>query len=110
MSSMGLLAGLVPAGIGLVLLSLLGFMTGIVLIFAVLSILAGLSDPIWLQELGLAERTVREKLNEILALHTGQPLEKIRHDTDRNYFMSAEEAKNYGLIDKVYEFGRQEKK
>jgi ATP-dependent Clp protease protease subunit len=44
---------------------------------------------------------LREKLNEILALHTGQPLEKIRHDTDRNFFMSAEEAKEYGIVDAV---------
>jgi ATP-dependent Clp protease, protease subunit len=44
---------------------------------------------------------LREKLNEILALHTGQPLEKIRHDTDRNFFMSAEEGKEYGIVDAV---------
>ena len=50
------------------------------------------------------------RLNDLLVKHTGQPLDKIEKDTDRNYFMSAEEAKNYGLIDKVYEFGRQEKK
>ena len=46
----------------------------------------------------------KKRLNELLVLHTGQPLEKIEKDTDRNYFMSANEAKNYGLIDKVYEF------
>ena len=44
---------------------------------------------------------IRAKLNEILALHSGQPLEKIEKDTDRNYFMSAEEAKAYGLIDDI---------
>ena len=44
---------------------------------------------------------VRAKLNELLALHTGQSLEKIEKDTDRNYFMSAEEAKAYGLIDDI---------
>ncbi len=44
---------------------------------------------------------LREKLNEILALHTGQPLEKIRHDTDRNFFMSAEEGREYGIVDAV---------
>jgi ATP-dependent Clp protease, protease subunit len=44
---------------------------------------------------------LREKLNEILALHTGQPLEKIRRDTDRNFFMSSEEAKDYGIVDAV---------
>ncbi len=45
--------------------------------------------------------TLRGKLNEILARHTGQPLEKIEKDTDRNFFMSAEEARDYGLIDEV---------
>jgi len=44
---------------------------------------------------------VRERLNEILAQHTGQPIEKIARDTDRNFFMSAEEAKAYGLIDEI---------
>lgn len=41
------------------------------------------------------------KLNELLASHTGQPLEKINADTERDFFMSAQEAKNYGLIDQV---------
>jgi ATP-dependent Clp protease protease subunit len=45
--------------------------------------------------------TLRGKLNEILAKHAGQPLEKIEKDTDRNFFMSAEEARDYGLIDEV---------
>ena len=45
--------------------------------------------------------TLRERMNEILAKHTGQDLEKIRKDTDRNFFMSAEEAKEYGLVDEV---------
>jgi ATP-dependent Clp protease protease subunit len=44
---------------------------------------------------------IRERLNEIMAKHTGQPLEKISQDTERDYFMSAEEAKLYGLIDEV---------
>jgi ATP-dependent Clp protease protease subunit len=43
----------------------------------------------------------REQLNRILAERTGQPLEKIQNDTERDYFMSAEEAKAYGLIDQV---------
>ena len=43
----------------------------------------------------------REQLNRILAERTGQPLEKIQNDTERDYFMSADEAKNYGLIDQV---------
>lgn len=44
---------------------------------------------------------LRDKINEILAKHTGQPLEKIQKDTDRDFFMSAEEAKEYGIIDEV---------
>lgn len=43
----------------------------------------------------------KQKLNEIYVERTGQPYEKIDRDTDRDYFMSAEEALNYGLIDKV---------
>lgn len=39
--------------------------------------------------------------NEILARHTGQPLERIEQDTDRNYYMSAQEAKEYGLVDTI---------
>jgi ATP-dependent Clp protease protease subunit len=44
---------------------------------------------------------LKEKLNEILSEATGQPIEKIVEDTDRNYFMSAEESKVYGIIDEV---------
>ncbi|MER3590410.1 MAG: ATP-dependent Clp endopeptidase, proteolytic subunit ClpP [Mastigocladus sp. ERB_26_1] len=44
---------------------------------------------------------IKGKLNQLLAHHTGQPLERIEADTDRDFFMSAEEAKNYGLIDQV---------
>ena len=44
---------------------------------------------------------LKERLNEIIVHHTGQPLEKVRQDTDRDYFMSAEEAKQYGLVDDV---------
>ncbi len=44
---------------------------------------------------------VREDLNRILANHTGQKMKKIQNDTERDYFMSAEEAKKYGIIDKV---------
>lgn len=44
---------------------------------------------------------IKEKLNNYLADHTGQPLEKITEDTERDFFMSAEEAKQYGLIDEV---------
>ena len=44
---------------------------------------------------------LRERLNDLLAKHTGQPLEKIQVDTDRDFFMSGEEAVQYGLIDAV---------
>jgi ATP-dependent Clp protease protease subunit len=44
---------------------------------------------------------VKDRLNEILAKHTGQKLGKVEKDTDRDYFMSAEEAKNYGIVDKI---------
>ena len=45
--------------------------------------------------------SLRAKLNEIMALHTGQPVERIERDTDRDNFLSAQEAAEYGLIDKV---------
>lgn len=48
-------------------------------------------------------RTVREILNDILSKHTGQPVEKIVKDTDRNFFMSPEESKAYGLIDEIFQ-------
>lgn len=44
---------------------------------------------------------LREKLNEILAKHTGKSVDQVAKDTDRDYFMSSEEAKEYGLIDEV---------
>jgi ATP-dependent Clp protease protease subunit len=47
--------------------------------------------------------TIREVLNKIFAKHTGQSEDKISHDTDRNYFMSADEAKKYGIIDDIIE-------
>jgi ATP-dependent Clp protease protease subunit len=46
---------------------------------------------------------VRERLNEVLAKHTGQSLERIRLDTERDYFLSSEEAREYGLIDGILE-------
>jgi ATP-dependent Clp protease, protease subunit len=49
---------------------------------------------------------MREKINEILAWHTGKPLDKIQKDTDRDYFMSAQEAKDYGIIDEVIVSGK----
>ncbi|HEX38294.1 MAG TPA: ATP-dependent Clp endopeptidase proteolytic subunit ClpP [Candidatus Cloacimonetes bacterium] len=45
--------------------------------------------------------TLKKKLNEILSNHTGQSVKKIEKDSDRNYFMSADEARNYGIIDEV---------
>jgi len=47
--------------------------------------------------------TIRDKLNEIMARHTGQPLERIAKDTDRDNFMSAIAARDYGLVDAVLE-------
>ncbi|MFA5793607.1 MAG: ATP-dependent Clp endopeptidase proteolytic subunit ClpP [Candidatus Brocadiia bacterium] len=44
---------------------------------------------------------LKNKLNLIISKHTGQPLERIEKDTDRDYFMSAQEAKDYGLVDEV---------
>lgn len=44
---------------------------------------------------------LRQRLNELLAQHTGQPISKIQEDTERDYFLSSDEAKQYGLIDTV---------
>ena len=44
---------------------------------------------------------LKEQINKILVEHSGQPLDRIEKDTDRDYFMSAEEAKNYGIVDQV---------
>jgi len=46
---------------------------------------------------------MREELNRILVYHTGQSMEKIQHDTDRDFFMTAEQAKEYGIVDQVLE-------
>ncbi len=51
---------------------------------------------------------VRQELNEILALHTGKDVKRIERDTDRNFWMNAQEAKKYGIIDEV--IARKEKK
>ncbi|MBU2064219.1 MAG: ATP-dependent Clp endopeptidase proteolytic subunit ClpP [Candidatus Omnitrophica bacterium] len=53
---------------------------------------------------------MRDRINKILSGHTGQPLEKIEKDTDRDYFMSAQEAAAYGLVDKVIENEEKKKK
>ncbi|MGW8321478.1 MAG: ATP-dependent Clp protease proteolytic subunit, partial [Thermodesulfobacteriota bacterium] len=44
---------------------------------------------------------MREELNEILAHHTGQPLDRLQVDTERDFFMTGEQAKEYGIIDEV---------
>jgi ATP-dependent Clp protease protease subunit len=57
-------------------------------------------------DIGIAAKQIlrtRQQMNEILAARTGQPLEKIEKDTDRDYYMSAQEAMEYGLIDRVIE-------
>jgi len=46
---------------------------------------------------------IKDKINKILAKHTGQPLEKIEKDTDRDFYLSSQEAKEYGIIDEVIE-------
>jgi ATP-dependent Clp protease, protease subunit len=46
---------------------------------------------------------VRKRLDEIIAKHTGQPMEKVQKDTERDYFMSAEEAQDYSIVDRVIE-------
>ncbi|MCL2339712.1 MAG: ATP-dependent Clp endopeptidase proteolytic subunit ClpP [Actinomycetia bacterium] len=56
-------------------------------------------------EIEIAAREIayaRERLNQILAEHTGQPLDRIHDDTERDNFMSAEEAKAYGLVDEIF--------
>ena len=46
---------------------------------------------------------IRERINKLLVDHTGQPIEKVEKDTDRDYFMTADEAMKYGLVDNVIE-------
>ena len=45
---------------------------------------------------------LKERINEIMALHTGQPMEKIAKDTDRDFILEAEDARKYGLVDTIY--------
>jgi len=62
----------------------------------------GLSGPAADLEINVREVVaMRQRLEEILARHTGQPLERIKKDADRDFYMSPEEAKDYGLIDEV---------
>ena len=53
---------------------------------------------------------MRDRINEILVAHTGQTLEKVQKDTDRDYFMSAAESKDYGIIDEVIMPGKKNNK
>jgi ATP-dependent Clp protease protease subunit len=46
---------------------------------------------------------MREEINKIFVKHTGQPIEKIDADTERDFYMTAEQALNYGIIDKIVE-------
>ena len=52
---------------------------------------------------------MKESLNQILSSHTGQPLDKVTKDTDRDFYMTASEAKEYGLIDEVIEANKDSK-
>lgn len=63
--------------------------------------LAGAAADVQIQ----AEEMIRLRswINDILARHTGQPVDKIERDTDRDYFMTAEEARDYGIVDAVVE-------
>ncbi len=54
--------------------------------------------------------TLRDKIYDILVKHTGQPVEKIKKDCDRDFFMSAQEASNYGIVDEVIETSKIDKK
>ena len=53
---------------------------------------------------------IRDRMNELLAKHTGHPIEKVKHDTERDFFMSAAEAKEYGVIDEILIKKKEEKK
>jgi ATP-dependent Clp protease protease subunit len=52
----------------------------------------------------------RDRMNELLSKHTGHPLDKVKHDTERDFFMSAGEAKEYGVIDEILMKKKEEKK
>ncbi|MCD6253623.1 MAG: ATP-dependent Clp endopeptidase proteolytic subunit ClpP [Thermotogae bacterium] len=66
--------------------------------------LGGAEGPVTDVEIRAKElMRIKNLLNEILSKHTGQPLKKIEKDTDRDFFLSAEEARDYGIVDKVIE-------
>src|SRR2546423_318528 len=52
----------------------------------------------------------RDRMNELLAKHTGHPIDKVKHDTERDFFMSAAESKEYGVIDEILIKKKEEKK
>ena len=53
---------------------------------------------------------LKDRIEQILSKHTGKPIDKVKKDTDRDYFMAAEEAKEYGLVDSVIESMKKKKK
>ena len=60
-------------------------------------------------DISIAAREIlrwKQTINEILSKHTGKEIEQIDKDSDRDYYMSAEEAKAYGIVDHVIEFGK----
>ena len=60
-------------------------------------------------DISIAAREIlrwRKTLNEVLSEHSGQPVERIAKDSDRDFYMTAQEAKEYGLVDNVIEFGK----
>ena len=62
----------------------------------------GLSGPVTDIDIEAKELlNTKDKLIDILALHTGQPKERVRQDTERNFYMSSEDAKKYGIIDEI---------
>lgn len=66
--------------------------------------LGGAEGPVTDVEIRAKElMRIKNLLNEILSKHTGQPLKKVEKDTDRDFFLSAEEARDYGIVDKVIE-------
>jgi ATP-dependent Clp protease protease subunit len=70
------------------------------------AVAGGFEGPVQDAEIRLKEMVrAHDSLNEILARHTGQPYEKVRRDMDRDYFMSPQEALEYGIIDKIAEKG-----
>ena len=71
------------------------------------SVAGGYEGTVQDAEIRLREMVhLHDALNLILANHTGQPLDKVKHDMDRDYFMSPEEALTYGIIDKIAEKGK----